>query len=620
MLLSSALWALVFSTTAWAAPATPLTSKKLGVRFEKRADELPTLTLPYGTWQAAEYNEDADFYTFKNVRYGASTAGENRWKKPQAPSNNDTLQDGSYGPICVQAPIEGLNLLGPGNDSPIGGALNQFLGGIPLPIFDGGSEDCLFLDLYVPGDAVRDPDASSLPVILWIHGGAYVFGSKDALSAIGFYKGDGVVEQSGGKVIFVSGNYRLGAYGFLAGKTMEDQAVPNAGLWDQRAMAEWVQSYISLVGGDPENVNAWGESAGASSLLHHLIAQGGTLDPLFKRAVLQSPAYQIMWDRNGTLEDVFQNLTSLAGCAGEGLDCLRTVDAATLDTANTALIKSATDGAFNIGPSADGDFIRQLAPLEFASGNYWKGIESLIISHTSDESELFVDGHIQTDEEFSEFIHDIFPEYAETSGINAAIESFYPPVSTNDTYDSVTDRTKGFVRDTCFTCPARFLTEAYAGSTWNMEYAMTPGWHATDLLPTFYSSYVSFGGDVPITLIPGFGNLAQGYQSYLTSHARSGDPNTYRSDSSLLGLFATVEWTRPTDITAEDLGNVLKVEDLGFSLGSDDQFPYSHCDFIRQLCAAVTNVGGYAVPGTEQEQSLVAFTGDASANYTGLGA
>lgn len=254
------------------------------------------------------------------------------------------------------------------------------------------------------------------------------------------------------------------------------------------------------------------------------------------------------------------------------------------------------------------------------TGNYWKGIESLIISHTSDESELFVDGHIQTDEEFSEFIHDIFPEYAETSGINAAIESFYPPVSTNDTYDSVTDRTKGFVRDTCFTCPARFLTEAYAGSTWNMEYAVTPGWHATDLLPTFYSSYVSFGGDVPITLIPGFGNLAQGYQSYLTSHARSGDPNTYRSDSSLLGLFATVEWTRPTDITAEDLGNVLKVEDLGFSLGSDDQFPYSHCDFIRQLCAAVTNVGGYAVPGTEQEQSLVAFTGDASANYTGLGA
>lgn len=60
MLLSSALWALVFSTTAWAAPATPPTSKKLGVRFEKRADELPTLTLPYGTWQAAEYNEDAD--------------------------------------------------------------------------------------------------------------------------------------------------------------------------------------------------------------------------------------------------------------------------------------------------------------------------------------------------------------------------------------------------------------------------------------------------------------------------------------------------------------------------------------------------------------------------------
>ncbi|KAK7549259.1 Alpha/Beta hydrolase protein [Phyllosticta citricarpa] len=616
MLLSSTLLAAALFTTAFAAPATPPTSKKLGLKFEKRADELPTLTLPYGTWQAAEYNKDADFYTFKNVRYGASTAGENRWKKPQAPQNNDTLQDGSYGPICVQAPVEGINLLGPGNNSPIGGALNQFLGGIPLPIFDGGSEDCLFLDLYVPGNAIRDPDASSLPVILWIHGGAYVFGSKDALSAIGFYKGDGVVEQSGGNVIFVSGNYRLGTYGFLAGKTMEDQAVPNAGLWDQRAMLEWVQSYISLVGGDPTNVNAWGESAGASSLLHHIAAQGGTLDPLFKRAVLQSPAYQIMWDRNGTLEEVFQNFSSLAGCAGGDFDCLRSVDAATLDTANEALIRDAPEGAFNIGPAADGDFIRQLAPLEFASGNYWKGLESLIVSHTSDEAELFVDGHVQTDAQFTEFVNSIFPSYAQAAGINAAIESFFPA----DAYDSVTDRMKAFVRDTSFTCPARFVTEAFAGSTWNIEYAVTPGWHATDLLPTFYSSYISFGGNEPVNLIPGFGNLAQGYQSYLTSYARSGDPNTYRSDDSLLGLFATVEWPKTTDVTAENLANVLRVKDLGFSIGEDDQLPYSECDFIRQLCAAVTNVGGYAVPGTEQDQSLVTFTGNPSANYTGLGA
>lgn len=82
-------------------------------------------------------------YTFKNIRFGATTAGANRWQKPQPPISNSTLQDGSYGPICPQGAPKGLNLLGPGDELPIGGAANQFLGGIPLPIFAGGDEVCV---------------------------------------------------------------------------------------------------------------------------------------------------------------------------------------------------------------------------------------------------------------------------------------------------------------------------------------------------------------------------------------------------------------------------------------------------------------------------------------------
>ncbi|GME50176.1 putative lipase 2 [Neofusicoccum parvum] len=600
----------LLATVVQAAPAAGPLGVNLGVKFDKRQDELPTLTLPYGTWRASDYNADADVYTFKNIRFAAPAGGENRWRKPQPPANNDTIQDGSYGPICVQAPIEGLNLLGPGNNAPIGGAINQFLGGIPVPIFEGGSEDCLFLDLFVPGDAVRDPNSQSLPVIVWIYGGAYVFGSKDALDLIGFYSGTGLIQQTGGKVIYVAGNYRLGTYGFLAGETMENDGLPNAGFWDQRAVFQWVQDYISLVGGDKTNVNAWGESAGAGSILHHLTAQGGTLDPLFTRAVVQSPAFQIMWDRKGGLERLFQNFTSLAGCDGQGLDCLRAADPATLDTANEAFIRSAPLSAFNIGPAADGDYVRQLPMLEFASGNYWD-VESLIISHTSDESELFVDGHIQTDEQFNEFIDSVFPNYTKEAGINAAIEEFYPPVSTNDTYDTIVERTKAFVRDSSFTCWSRFLTDTYAGKTWNMQYSVTPGWHGTDLLPTFYQIYLSFGGDVAFPLLPGFGTFATAYQSYLTSHARSGNPNTY---SAKINIPPAITWPRPTT-GGENVGNVLNVGDLGFSLTTDDQFPKSECDFILELAAAVTNVGGYAVPGTAQPQSLVEFGGDPSANY-----
>ncbi|KKY22420.1 putative lipase 2 [Diplodia seriata] len=599
------------ATAVYAAPTAGPLGAKLGVKFSKRQDELPTLTLPYGTWRASEYNADADVYTFKNIRFAAPPTGDNRWRKPQPPANNDTIQDGSYGPICVQAPIEGLNLLGPGNNSPIGGAINQFLAGIPVPIFEGGSEDCLFLDLFVPGDAVRDPDTQSLPVIVWIYGGAYVFGSKDALDLIGFYSGTGLIQQSGGNVIYVAGNYRLGTYGFLAGETVENEGVPNAGFWDQRAVFQWVQDYIGLVGGDPTNVNAWGESAGAGSILHHLTAQGGTLDPLFKRAVALSSAFQILWDRKGTLENIYQNFTALAGCEGQGLECLRAVDSATLDTANEALIRDAPESAFNIGPAADGDYVRQLPMLEFASGNYWKDLESLIVSHTADEAELFVDGHIQTDEEFNGFVDSVFPTYAKEAGINAAIEEFFPPVSTNDTYDTVVERTKAFVRDSSFTCWSRFLTDAYNGKTWNMQYSVTPGWHGTDLLPAFYQIYVSFGGDVAFPLLPGFGSFATAYQSYLTSHARSGDPNTHAATTNIP---PAINWPRPTT-GGEDLSNVLNVGDLGFSLTTDDQLPKSECDFILELAAAVTNVGGYAVPGTAQPQSLVQFDGDPSANY-----
>lgn len=144
--------------------------------------------------------------------------------------------------------------------------------------------------------------------------------------------------------------HQLGAYGFLAGNTMEKTGLPNAGLYDQRAALQWIQDYIGLVGGDKTQVSAWGLSAGASSILHHLVAFGGTQDPLFSRAVLQSPAYQIMFDRKGTLEQTFQNFTKLAGCAGQGIACLRGASAEALKKANTALNIQGTMGTFAVGP------------------------------------------------------------------------------------------------------------------------------------------------------------------------------------------------------------------------------------------------------------------------------
>ncbi len=149
---------------------------------------------------------------------------------------------------------------------------------------------------------------------------------------------------------------------------MEREGLPNAGFYDQRAVLQWIQDYIQLVGGDKSQVSAWGESAGAGSIMHHLTAFGGTQDPLFSRALLQSPAFEILWDRRGLLEDVYQNFSSLAGCEGKGVECLRAADEATLQDANIKLNEQGPEGTFAVGPAADGSFVRQLAGLELQTG------------------------------------------------------------------------------------------------------------------------------------------------------------------------------------------------------------------------------------------------------------
>ena len=134
----------------------------------------------------------------------------------------------------------------------------------PLMAGAPSSEDCLFLDLFVPGKALRG-EVENVPVINYIYGGAHIVGVED-----GMYDSSFLVNQSEGNVIVVVGNYRLGAFGFLGGETMNNDslAVPNAGFWDHRAVLDWIQNYIGLVNGDADDVNPWGESVSCSNAEH----------------------------------------------------------------------------------------------------------------------------------------------------------------------------------------------------------------------------------------------------------------------------------------------------------------------------------------------------------------
>lgn len=308
----------------------------------------------------------------------------------------------------------------------------------------------------MPGKALKNPTIK-LPVVVWIYGGGFLFGSKDTMTPdLPFYDGGGMIGQSNNNMIFVAINYRVGAFGFLAGESMERDGLPNAGLHDQRAALQWVRDHIHLIGGDPTQVTAMGESAGASSIFHHIVAEGGRLDPLFSRAILQSPAFQPIWDRAGKVEDTFQDFATLAGCQGKGLACLRAADPMALIKANNALNLKQAPGTFAIGPTPDGKFIRQLPVLELALGKFWK-LDSLILSHVADEASLFVGGSIQTDAQFSGFLGQLFPNDTLTAGVNDKIEEAYPPVkgTKKSKYATQTARMTEFTRDSCFTCHIR---------------------------------------------------------------------------------------------------------------------------------------------------------------------
>ena len=120
-------------------------------------------------------------------------------------------------------------------------------------------EDCLLLNVYVP----ETPTDDLLPVIVWIHGGAYIFGDGTEYMY-------GPLYYMAHDVIMVSVRYRLGPLGFLS---LGTEDVPgNAGIRDQVMAMEWVQDNIARFGGNPDLVTIYGQSAGSFSSTYHLMS------------------------------------------------------------------------------------------------------------------------------------------------------------------------------------------------------------------------------------------------------------------------------------------------------------------------------------------------------------
>lgn len=125
----------------------------------------------------------------------------------------------------------------------------------------GESEQCLTLNIFAPSESI---DRQKLPVLVYIHGGAWDFES----SSMVIFDATNLIRQSGGEFLVVTFNYRLNIFGFLASEKMELSG--NYGLHDQRLALKWVQKSIDAFGGDPSRVTLMGESAGACSITYHI--------------------------------------------------------------------------------------------------------------------------------------------------------------------------------------------------------------------------------------------------------------------------------------------------------------------------------------------------------------
>jgi para-nitrobenzyl esterase len=192
------------------------------------------------------------------------------------------------------------------------------------------SEDCLFLNVYVPdgadnnrsqtGDEKQGPTGPrGRAVMVWIHGGALTAGESDDFDA------SELVDVGG--VIVVTLNYRLGALGFLAHPALTAESPNhtsgNYGILDQQFALKWVQRNIRAFGGDPTNVTIFGQSAGGLSALANMASPAAA--GLFHRAIVQSGAYELVLPSLASGEAQGTAFANTVGCSSQTIQCLRSL-------------------------------------------------------------------------------------------------------------------------------------------------------------------------------------------------------------------------------------------------------------------------------------------------------
>jgi len=252
------------------------------------------------------------------IPYAAPPVGALRWQKAQpyvmTSNQNGTVQNATnYGPSCPQFVLDGS---------------------VPSLY----NEDCLYLNVWAPRTPSTKP--TGYPVMLWIHGGAFIGGSAAQASYDGLSWTNAAIGENN-SFIMVSINYRLNVMGFFAQSALLDengQTIANQGITDQRMAMKWIQDNIAQFGGNNNSITLMGESAGSQSVCFHLVSPLST--GLFHAGILNSGTCDTLaYVRDKSFAySTTNSLASLVGCnmtnLTQQLACLRTVSSTVLVAAS----------------------------------------------------------------------------------------------------------------------------------------------------------------------------------------------------------------------------------------------------------------------------------------------
>lgn len=398
------------------------------------------------------------------------------------------------------------------------------------------TEDCLYLNVWTP---VAVNGSGSRPVLVWIYGGAFSFGSANSATY------NAVWLAALGDVVVVSTNYRLGILGFMSSNSPE--APGNVGLLDQNVAFKWVRRNIANFGGDPELVTLFGQSAGSMCIHAHIISP--LSEGLFKRAVMMSgTVYNLdTWDTVQESVAKADKVANVIGCTNgtsielssnveEIIDCMRNKPADELVKASLEVVAPKRAPFL---PTYHDEFIPR-NPLVAMNRGFFSSVD-VLAGVTSDEAAIYLLFPLAF-QLLAEDLQNVAPEKLVQSlrgalwrllrdSVPDILETYTKEVSPGDN-NALRRQYIDYVSDRVFNCPLQFFAEkhsergnkvfSYVFGHKTMMFPL-PSWmgapHASDLLFTFGRAYAEDPDSRD-------GRMAAAFIRALVSFSENGVPET----------------------------------------------------------------------------------------------